>query len=135
MLGGTILAVALVLGGPWLLALALVAWLGHRPSWPPSPAAVTLGGAALLGEIFLACLRTRHTQLYSLRRLLMEIAVLLTAGVALGPWPGLLFWQGAVGFDAAVRLHRAIGDLARVVLVRFLRLAIGVILLLGPGVH
>ena len=127
-----VLALCLFIGAPWLLLAAGLLWWQSGFAWPPSLGVAVATVLALTLEGFLWYRRPRRTLAYSLRRLTLELIVLMTAGVALGPLPGLVFWQGAVGFDAAVRVHQAVLSLVRVSMIRVVRMAAVVGLLWLP---
>lgn len=118
-----VLALCFFIGAPWLLLAAGLLWWETGFLWPPYPGVVVATVLALTLEGFLWRRRPRRSPAYSIRRLILEVIVLMTAGVALGPVPGLVFWQGAVGFDAAVRVRQAVLSLIRVSLMRIVRIA------------
>lgn len=60
----------------------------------------------------------------SMKRLLTESLPLLWFSLLLGPVPGIVAWQGTVGFDAGIRLRGFLRDAKRRALIRSARLAV-----------
>ncbi|AUW93469.1 MAG: hypothetical protein C7B44_02525 [Sulfobacillus thermosulfidooxidans] len=105
--------------GPWLLILVLAetVWRVGFPYWGGSLLALQWGVAAALEWGFHRLLPKRPVA-RSRHRLLRESWVLLWLSLLLTPVPGLVAWQGTVGFDAAVRLQRFGQDMRKIVMVR-----------------
>ncbi len=116
---------------PWLLFL--IAWTWAIQAFAHWPLAgiwyLTSLGIALGGEILLAALLPPVPLARSSERVAMEAVALGWSAFNWGALVGFGLWQLGLGFDAASRMHGLLKDLKRRLLLRCLRFALGIVVI------
>lgn len=124
--------VAAVAGVPVLPVVVSALWL-----WTGQPRTPALGVSLLAGSVAVEWALIRWTRgqpaFHPLRRLGTEVAALVALGITLGPWPGAALFAGALGADTIARLPQALRGLGQVVLVRAVRVGLGILIWYGVG--
>lgn len=123
-----VLAFAVFNDWPWLLALVGLSWLLSWGRWPISPWPLWL--SFILGfavEVVLALFRPRRKIGRLATGATLEGAALGGFLLLWGTLPGLLLWQGALGFDALARLHTLMMTAGRLAILRGSRVALGIL--------
>ncbi|NMP22510.1 hypothetical protein [Sulfobacillus harzensis] len=117
-----VVALSFATDWPWLLIAVFAALAIHWNHWPVSPWWLVLAVAgALAVEALLVAFRPRKRVGTVATDVAMEGAALGNFVLLWGTFPGLALWQGALGFDAASRLHTLVARGGRRVLLRTVR--------------
>lgn len=120
-------ALALVLDGPWLLAFALLAWLGPRGwTWE------VVAAVALAGEGAARLARPRVGERRALARLLAELLGLAAMGVAFGTLVGAGAWWVGPGRGVKQDGRPALFAIVRAAGIRAGRVVLG-LAMIYPG--
>ena len=125
------LALVLCLGWfrnwPWLLVVAALSWPLSYPHWPSSvwPLVIEIVGV-LTAEVLLAYTGREHTEPLA-EGAALEGAALAGFALLWGTFPGMVAWGGGLGMDAASRVRRVMRTVGREVLIRTVRVMLGVV--------
>ncbi|MCL5971378.1 MAG: hypothetical protein M1499_02305 [Firmicutes bacterium] len=106
----------------WVWVTYILVWGTGYGRWPSSPWWF-VGGLALLiiAELAMRQFLPGPAPTRTPGRLIIETMTLLWLSLLFGTVPGIVAWQGAVGFDASVRLSGFVHDSRRRLAIRGIR--------------